>query len=461
MLRNATRATVVACLVLGVGSAHAGSIDALSNQSADYIRTFTRNASIDGADIVHYNPAGTSWLLDGLHFQLNTQTVFKDFVITYKGEEFGSDVPTPILPTFFTAYKTGDFAVFASFTVPAGGGTLEYEKGVPFLQPLQLTLDVPAGHAVTFEPPVDAFFEGSSLYLAPTLGVAYRFVEKFSVSVAARFIFADREFKGYGVFDVCRESSGAAVDACRETGENTVEVRGELDANKYAFGVAPIFGIHVQPIPELDIGLRYEMETDLEFETTSTLVNLKTESSGNPNALWSFADGAKEERDLPAVFAAGISGHVIPELTLNASFNYYFIKEADDRADVTGATGYAVSYDDDYDNGWDLAFSVEGRPVKGLTVSAGYNRTVIGSNKDTYSDFEYALDSHSIGLGARYFITDRFAMTLGLSGTFYQDGQNETLHPFLQAAVPSAEVEAETFSRQVFDIALGFAYRAL
>jgi len=33
--------------------------DYLSNQSPEYHRTFSRNASIDSADIVNYNPAGT------------------------------------------------------------------------------------------------------------------------------------------------------------------------------------------------------------------------------------------------------------------------------------------------------------------------------------------------------------------------------------------------------------------
>lgn len=61
---------------------YAGSIDYLSNQSAEYIRTFSRNASTD-ADAVHYNPAGTAFMKDGIYFYLSNQTVLKEYTSTY------------------------------------------------------------------------------------------------------------------------------------------------------------------------------------------------------------------------------------------------------------------------------------------------------------------------------------------------------------------------------------------
>ena len=56
-------ATLLGCaLLLGpTGSARAGSIDYLTNQSADFIRLLGRNASTDAVDIVSYNPAGTAF----------------------------------------------------------------------------------------------------------------------------------------------------------------------------------------------------------------------------------------------------------------------------------------------------------------------------------------------------------------------------------------------------------------
>ena len=49
-------------LVLSSTALFAGSIDWLSNQSAEYIMTLNRNAATDSADSVNYNPAGTVFL---------------------------------------------------------------------------------------------------------------------------------------------------------------------------------------------------------------------------------------------------------------------------------------------------------------------------------------------------------------------------------------------------------------
>ena len=52
-------------------------MDNLANMSAKWIRANARNAALDGADIVNYNPAGLVKLNDGMYFSLNNQTLFR------------------------------------------------------------------------------------------------------------------------------------------------------------------------------------------------------------------------------------------------------------------------------------------------------------------------------------------------------------------------------------------------
>ena len=436
MKRIGIAAALVAVVFGAPTQSQAGSIDYLTNQSADYIRSFTRNSATDAVDIVAFNPAGTAFLRDGLYFSLSGQTVLKDFEITYHDEVYGSTKPTPFLPTFFTAWKWNSLAIFGGFTVPAGGGSLNYEKGVPFLIPLSLQVPNKEGTSL----PVNGVFEGSSMYLAGTLGVAYEFFDIFSISAAARIIGATKTFTGSAQFDT----------------EATIA---KLDATKTALGAGGIFGLHIRPIEQLDIAIRFEMETALEFETESTTTNLKTEAG---SALASFANGAKENRNLPAMIGLGISGRPIPNLTLNFNFNYYFIKAADDADDPTGATGYVISYDDDYDNGMEFAASIEYRFLPELVASVGYNRAIIGGNKDTYSDFEYALDSNAVGAGVKYTFFDRLSLTGAFAAVIYDEATNETLHPLIQFVPPNNPTpHNETFNKTSYVISLGLEYRAL
>ena len=55
----------------------AGGLLTNTNQSAQFIRMMSRNASYD-IDAVYFNPAGVIKLEDGWHFALYSQTIFQD-----------------------------------------------------------------------------------------------------------------------------------------------------------------------------------------------------------------------------------------------------------------------------------------------------------------------------------------------------------------------------------------------
>ena len=59
------------------GQLLAGGIVTNTNQSAQFIRTMSRNASTD-IDAVYFNPAGLVRMDDGFHFALHNQTIFQE-----------------------------------------------------------------------------------------------------------------------------------------------------------------------------------------------------------------------------------------------------------------------------------------------------------------------------------------------------------------------------------------------
>ncbi len=106
----------------------AGGIDNKHNYSAEYIRTLNRNAATDSADAVAYNPAGVMRMEDGLYLNLSAQYPTKTYSNTVGGIDYEDDEPN-IIPGLFALYKKDRWAGFAAFTIPAGGGTIKYERG--------------------------------------------------------------------------------------------------------------------------------------------------------------------------------------------------------------------------------------------------------------------------------------------------------------------------------------------
>ena len=135
------------CLILSIAFSFvvireltAGSVEYLSNQSPEYMRTLSRNAATDAADAVNYNPAGVMKMQDGLFFNLGGQYVFKKHSAEDNKDKYGvnpdeykSDKDS-VIPNFYALYKQEKWAAFFGFTVPAGGGEIEFDGGSPLVR---------------------------------------------------------------------------------------------------------------------------------------------------------------------------------------------------------------------------------------------------------------------------------------------------------------------------------------
>jgi len=436
---------------------YAGGIDYLSQKSADYLRVLSRNAATEGLDMVSYNPAGMALLADGLYLQLNNQSLFKDYSINAKtafpGEtelkKFSSTEPTLALPSFFAAYKKNKLALFLGALVTGGGGTLKYDDGVyvlPFLetglQQTMISMDPSNPHNAyaqyVFAKMNSASFTGSSVYLALNFGGAYQVTDMISVSLAIRYVNAKRTYEGEGNFSVI---NGALFQAGDPNFVVAPSVDRALEAEKTASGIGAVIGLNIKPNDKMNIGIRYETQTTLEFETDITRNDWSLITT---DPMSSFQDGYKQRKDLPAILGLGFSYQLMDALNASLGLNYYFNEQADQGADD--------GIDDDYENGYEAQIGFEYQVLEKLAASFGYNYVVIGGNEDTYYDFEYQLDAHFFGCGAKYDFTDKMSLSGALNLVNYIDGDGKVVSG-------DVEVGSATYKKKIYVVSFGIQYK--
>lgn len=397
-MKLSTISILVLVLIEAAGVSEAGNIDFLSSRSPDLVRIMSRNAATDAADIVSYNPAGLTFLPEGFYVNFGGQTLLKDYTVeaTPPGATepvvYETETPTPFLPSFYAVYRHCDMALFGAFTVPAGGGKLDFENGLNVLPLFETGLQqAVSGSPYYFAQMNSGEAIATSMYTAATLGGACSLSDAVSAALGLRYTWASRNYDVTGDFTII---DGAAPPESMVVGTSHRELR----ADKSASGVCAIAGIDVALSQSLNAAVRVETRTCLEFET-STDIN---DWSALPS-LASFNDGAKQRRDLPAVVGLGFQWHASPSLMFTTGGNYYLLDEANKDDD---------GLDDNYDNGFDASLGVEYDVSPALALSTGYMYSDLGGSDTTYSDLEYSLDANFVGFGGRY----RASRNLSLTG---------------------------------------------
>ena len=190
----------------------AGGIVTNTNQSAAWVRMMARDASVD-VDAVFFNPAGLTQLEDGFYLQVNSQTVKQSRTVkstfaglnndTYEGKTF-----VPFLPTAFAVYKKGNLALSAGFTVIGGGGSAEFDKGLPDFEyqlaglPASLAGLKDIGDKAGVDLSVTGYdvnssITGTSTYFGFQAAVSYKINDMISIAAGARYVSASNSYDGY------------------------------------------------------------------------------------------------------------------------------------------------------------------------------------------------------------------------------------------------------------------------
>ena len=431
MKRNAIKLVFVSMLMVLAINAFAGSLDTLSNQSAAYLFDTAQNASTDGAGIVPYNPAGTALLDKGFYLDVSNQTLLKFYSqsedVLLK-DTYELNAPTPFLPNMFLAYNfgilgAGKLSVYGQAGVCAGGGSLPWEDGTVGTNGFAAsgagdTADqLTTGGIATSATGYSSTLEGSSIYYGLGAGVGYSlFDDKLSASAGVRYTMAERSAKISGTMNFYTAAFGPNANW-------SVDI---VDDYEYsAAGFTPIFGLDIRPVDKLTIGVRYEMETELEFDYKTNEIGA-TPSTVNPGttpAATGIAaglpnyDGTSANQNLPQVISVGAEYVFSPKFTASAGSTFYLMSNADLEG---GEDGYGL--------GFELSASAKYQATDKLMLGGTFMHTRQAVEDSLWEDDGDALltvsgnpplDSMYFGLGCEYAVLKNVDLVLGGTYVYY------------------------------------------
>ncbi len=192
-------------IVLAYSFTYAGGLVTNTNQSAAWSRMFSRNATL-GIDAVYFNPAGLTKLKDGFHISINNQTITQTkTIITYmpgevmhlNNNEYTGDVFAPVFPSVYAVYKVGRFAFSLGFNPVGGGGSADFNNGLPAID-IPIASLVPVLHDYGARGyAANVSFSGSSVYWGLQLGASFAINDNISVFLGGRYIMAKNTYTGF------------------------------------------------------------------------------------------------------------------------------------------------------------------------------------------------------------------------------------------------------------------------
>lgn len=436
-------------LVVGMSQA---AIVTNTNQSTAYIRLLARNTSTE-VDAVYYNPAGLVKLADGWHIYLSnqminqTKTIVNDFVVlnnnTYEGK-----VNVPVFPDAYAVWKKGKFAFSLGFGPNAGGGSADFATGLPSFEsqiailPLMITsMGLP-----TSAYSADIAFKGSSIYLGFQANASYAVSDMFSLAAGFRYITATNTYEGH-LGSVMINPYHPAINPSASMIPATVFFNAigqplyaamvadkEVDAKQTGTGFTPILSLHANPVPGLNVSLRYEFNTKLELTNETTV-----------DGTGLFPDGEKTHEDIPAILAFGADYAISPAFRAMLSVSLYFDKNAnwDGRQDLLDKNSY------------ELALGLEYDITEMFTVSAGYMMSRYGLTDAFQSDLTHSLNADTIGFGGRVRLNPNLYIDLGALIASYKDYSKNIAQ--YAGAIPLGFYR-ELYQRKTIDFSIGVGY---
>jgi long-chain fatty acid transport protein len=196
-----------------------------------------------------------------------------------------------------------------------------------------------------------------------------------------------------------------------------------IDYEEKADGLGGFIGINITPQDSINIGLRYETSTDLDYKT-----------SVNRDDTGMLVNGATTGENLPGLLGIGLGYRINPDLKLDMSLTYYLEKSADRQA----------ARFQDVSNGYDLAIALEFIINPKLKGSLGYMYTNIKMDPDDMQPEAAELDANTFCGGIVYTFKTGLEVNLGVMKNIYS------------SEVRSNGIE---LGKDLFNIGFGFQYK--
>lgn len=446
-------------------SVFASGVENKTNLSTGYLRNPSRNTENERPEAAFYNIAGTAFLKDGVWVGGGNQFVFKEYknkldtnnAYQKKGVsdyESTDDTTVYLYPDLNAVYKKGKWAIFTNFGVYAGGGSLSYDEGTSATTLMFLngaskmsagatqyaTLAAGAtskedtaaaqkygetaqyyGKLATASLAMaqDHSLDVTSITYGIQLGAAYLVTDWLSLSAAYRYTI--------GTQDMTLKCSNPVFQQVNGSKEISYDAKG--------YGQSMVFGIHAKPpvVPKLDLSVQYQTLSRIDYDVS----NVK----GNIAQYYSITDSSEFRTDLPAVLNLGAGYHVLDNLYVSTSFNYYFNNFAHQDS---------ILSETDYDNSWEIALGVDYRFCKyaGASIGASYGKQ--GITDTSNSTFNPVLDNFVIGGGLEIYPTENLTVSLACLYANYFDADY-----YLESKSPATKT---VLSKDVTNVGIGVTY---
>lgn len=420
----------IAMLIVSIPT-FAGGLLTNTNQHASFLRMLARGASID-IDGVYSNPAGLAFLpKDGLYLSLNGQSAYQTRVIDAVHPIFPEDghkrhykgtASAPFVPSFFGAYKKGDWVISGSFAVVGGGGKASFDTGLGMFdsmimgalaanKDLQGLQQMMGAGAVSDLYLLNSAMDGSQFIYGVQLGLSYQVNDWLSVFAGGRMNYFSGGYEGFLTATVKNNVPQIA-------GNELAAI--ELDCDQTGWGLTPILGADLK-FGKWNIGLKYEFLTNLNLENKTKKAEVRQNGvimgeEGNP--LADYKDGVNTPNDIPALLTAAVGYEILPTLRASVEYHHFFDKAAG-MANIQGTT---IGKEKALDHGThEFLVGAEWDITKQLSVSGGYQRTNYGQTDDFQNDISFSCDSYSIGLGAAIRMTNHLTLNVAYFWTNYED----------------------------------------
>ncbi len=367
-----------------------------ARRGAEWVKNPSRCATINSVDAAQYNPAGLINLQDGLYIYLGNQAAIKKYTVGVIGKRDAVDnTPAFLSPNATLAYVVGSGAVFATFDVIGGGGSVHYTQpeGLNFVSSFASPANL-LSHATLYEAKT-----------AISVGVAYGlFNDMLSVSTGIRYVMHDK-------------SITANINDARA-----------ISATASLTGWAPFIGVNIQPNAMFNIGIMFQPTFRKRGEIRNHIDGARYNSADGLNyfGVLPFVDDNDEYENGYASIGLGI--RPIENLEIQLSFKYNFNKQRRIGTSATlDAAGYGNSLVENALNRTELEFGI------GFEYSLGLIRPSMGVWHDSTSDlsrtnrstpWDPGLTSTSVGIGFSIVPNDTLRIDLGVLKAFYAEGSS-------------------------------------
>jgi hypothetical protein len=432
--------------------------------SAEYVRTQSRNSSID-PDAVYYNPAGISFMQNGgIYIMVNSLNSYqqKSSSISlrgYQGINAVNNLNSPISsryqsPTMYLSssivampsdlgfiFKRDNWAIFFILSSLRGQPGAVYTQSASFADRLLVAYnDVLASQMSQQLVNVYArsYLKRKELHIGATAGGSYAITDWLSSALAIRYINIQSNTR--------LSQSPWAVQLTSGVSANNFQVPTDINTDVHGQGAGIIVGFDVKPIENIIVAARIEYYPPMILfkKTNRFITNPVLAQTGQFNM---FLDSIRPIVLNDRMNANGL-GNIFNIMTMDplSLKNISNIVKATYPPSFSVGFGYrpaaAVKLDtsvdltfprardlDGRERDWDfigyrVGQSIEWKIAPWVVISAGYSYHDFGIKLSKLTEYDDLLASHTVGAGCTFKPLEFLDVTAGSSYSFYGTAKN-------------------------------------